>query len=182
LSSRVAGAREYAAEVCAHIPVAVGVGRSAPSQPSPGWSVAPSAAYPLSPRRREIIRAPLKDRAGADVNVNAQPSIRDRPLARERRQEKSMRRMPPFTLPTIHDGVVVVARIGVILPKVVTSTGTQARQNLGCHGSSKRLDDKILSLTRSLRRGQSRNGLAWLGTSAIETVALAGSPQGHHHG
>ena len=31
--------QEYAAEVCAHILVAVGVGRSAPSQPSLGWSV-----------------------------------------------------------------------------------------------------------------------------------------------
>jgi hypothetical protein len=30
---------------------------------------APSAAYPLSPRRREIFRPPLLDRAGADVNV-----------------------------------------------------------------------------------------------------------------
>src|SRR5207253_9365348 len=31
--------QEYGAEVCAPIPVAVGVGRSAPSQPSPGWGV-----------------------------------------------------------------------------------------------------------------------------------------------
>jgi hypothetical protein len=31
--------QEYGAEVCAPIPVAVGVGRSAPSQPSLGWSV-----------------------------------------------------------------------------------------------------------------------------------------------
>ncbi len=29
--------QEYGAEVCAPIPVAVGVGRSAPSQPSLGW-------------------------------------------------------------------------------------------------------------------------------------------------
>jgi hypothetical protein len=38
--------------------------------------------------------------------------------------------MPPFKLTAIHDGVVVVAEVGVIL-RVVTSTGIQARQNLG---------------------------------------------------
>src|SRR5438094_6151135 len=59
---------------------------------------APSAAYPLSPRRREIFRPPLLDRAGADVNVirstiYSGSSVPTNVARKERRQEKGMRRI-----------------------------------------------------------------------------------------
>src|SRR3984957_323436 len=74
-------------EVCAHIPVAVGVGvgRSAPSQPAPRLVCTPSAAYPLSPRRREIARGQTPSAVNNEPRptrtLDAQPSIRDRPQA-----------------------------------------------------------------------------------------------------
>ena len=66
----------------AHIPVAVGVGRSAPSQPQPGPEDVPSAAYPLSlsaegdPFYGVSLLGSVHEQGRR--NVNAQPSIRDR--------------------------------------------------------------------------------------------------------
>src|SRR5205807_6179 len=67
----------------------------------------PSAAYPLSPRRREIFRPPLLDRAGADVKVirstiYSGSSVPTNIARKERRQEKGIRRMPPLRVTAIH--------------------------------------------------------------------------------
>ena len=81
LSSRLAGARECGGSLRAY-PRRRRRRSICPISAVARLECAPSAAYPLSPRRREILRPPLLDRAGADVHVNAQASIRDRPLTR----------------------------------------------------------------------------------------------------
>src|SRR5206468_8513025 len=124
---------------CAHIPVAVGVGRSAPSQPSPGWTFAPSAAYPLSPRRREIIRPPLLDRARGRRARERSSIYSGSSACGERRQEKDIRRMPPFKVTTIHDGVVVLPLFGVILLSRHVHRLSGSTKPSVKHGSSKRL-------------------------------------------
>ena len=148
----------------------------------------PSAAYPLSPRRREIFRPPLLDRAGADVNVirstiYSGSSVPTNIARKERRQEKGIRRMPPLRVTAIHDGVVAVAGVGVIL-RSHHVTGKQARQNLSFTVlpmpsrpntfATKHFRYKTLSLSQSLRGGG--NSLGQRGTSAVQTVALPGSP------
>ena len=109
----------------------------------------PSAAYPLSPRRREIFRPPLLDRAGADVNVirstiYSGSSVPTNIARKERRQEKGIRRMPPLRVTAIHDGVVAVAGVGVIL-RSRHVTGKQARQTLASR-FFQCLHDQTLSL------------------------------------
>ena len=81
LSSRLAGARECGGSLRA-FPRRRRRRSICPISAVARLECAPSAAYPLSPRRREILRPPLLDRARADVHVNAQASIRDRPLTR----------------------------------------------------------------------------------------------------
>lgn len=116
LSSRFAGAKVCGGSLRAH-PRRRRRRSICPISAGTRLGCAPSAAYPLSPRRREIVPLPPLHRAGADVNVMRSTIYSGSSAGHERRQEKGMRRMPPLTLPTIHDGVVVVARIGVILSK-----------------------------------------------------------------
>src|SRR5690242_18407510 len=47
--------------------------------------------------------------------------------------------MPPFNLPTIHDGVVVLAEDGVILPSRHVHQHSDSTKPLSSHGSSKTL-------------------------------------------
>jgi hypothetical protein len=68
-----------------------------------------------------------------------------------------------------------VAEVGVIL-RVVTSTGTQARQTLVPRIRQNTAASTTSSHHRSFRAREDGSGRAWLEASAIETVALAGSP------
>jgi len=97
----------------------------------PGF--APSAAYPLSPRRREIVPLPPRNRAGTDVNVNAQPSIRDRPLGTNVASKKVSEGCHHSHCRRSTMGWSSWRASGSSF-RVLTSTGTPARQNLGSHG------------------------------------------------
>jgi hypothetical protein len=105
---------------------------------------APSAAYPLSPRRREIVPLPPRHRAGADVHVNAQPSIRDRPLGTNVARKKVCEGCHHSNCRRSTMGWSPGGRTGSSF-EVVTSTDSPARQNLGSqnlssHGFVTRLD------------------------------------------
>jgi len=107
---------------CAHIPVAFGVGRSAPSQPTAWLRSVPSAAYPQSPRQREIhprdftpetVLPTATSRAGADgtSTLNHLCGI----VLEGTSPEKNIRRTPPFKRPTVADGSAVMVTVGVVL-------------------------------------------------------------------
>ncbi|MFQ5496142.1 MAG: IS66 family insertion sequence element accessory protein TnpB [Phycisphaerae bacterium] len=107
-------------------PLAVGVGRSGPSQPSPrdsGVCLLPHIL--LSPRWREIPCV-----KGCSLrNTELGPTGRDTlnhlfgiARLRERRHEENIRRTPPFKLTPVDDGITDRASLGVVLG-VVTSTG-----------------------------------------------------------
>ncbi len=112
-----------------NIPVAVGVGRTCPSQPSPK-----RGSLPHIPRARGGGRSPsshenneqgqtqretLEHLFGITGPVMSRRRLRRRPAS----HEKSIRRMPPFTTTSVADGAALMLTVGVIR-KVVTSSST----------------------------------------------------------
>jgi hypothetical protein len=113
--------KEFGRRRLRHLPVAFGVGRSAPCRGHPSTGSCPVCATSLEPEAEGDSPSTHMCSSGADETCYAQPSIRDQPLARPSPFHR-MRRTPPVKLPTVGGAAAVRPRIGVVL-RVVTSTG-----------------------------------------------------------